>query len=140
MKKSIIIYDDYAHHPTEVASVLHTLKSVYADKRIVGIFEPHQISRLKLFVDDFAEAFKIADDIIVTKTFVGREIRKKIQPLDMSILKHKVGDKLVYIDSFDKVTDYVRASVKENTVIIVLGAGESYKLTKQLLSQFNQSI
>ena len=137
---SIIIYDDYAHHPTEVASVLHTLKSVYADKRIVGIFEPHQISRLKLFVDDFAEAFKIADDIIVTKTFVGREIRKKIQPLDMSILKHKVGDKLVYIDSFDKVTDYVRASVKENTVIIVLGAGESYKLTKQLLSQFNQSI
>ena len=93
-----------------------------------------------MFVDDFAEAFKIADDIIVTKTFVGREIRKKIQPLDMSILKHKVGDKLVYIDSFDKVTDYVRASVKENTVIIVLGAGESYKLTKQLLSQFNQSI
>ena len=128
----VLLFDDYAHHPTEVQSVLETLKKVYHKKRLIAVFEPHQISRLKLFVDEFSKAFSIADEVIITKTFVGREVLKDLKPLDISILKNKVGDKLVNIEEFDDVVKYILSAISGNEVIVVLGAGYSYKLTAQL--------
>ena len=130
--KGVLLFDDYAHHPTEVRSVLETLKKVYHKKRLIAVFEPHQISRLKLFVDEFSKAFSIADEVIITKTFIGREVLKDLKPLDISILKNKVGDKLVNIEEFDDVVKYVLNAISGNEVIVVLGAGYSYKLTAQL--------
>lgn len=130
--KGVLLFDDYAHHPTEVQSVLETLKKVYYNKKLIAIFEPHQISRLKLFVDEFSKAFSIADEVIITKTFIGREVLKDLKPLDISILKNKVGDKLVNIEEFDDVVKYLLSAISGNEVIVVFRAGYSYKLTAQL--------
>lgn len=133
---SITIYDDYGHHPTEIAAVFKALKDVYTDKTVVGIFEPHQISRLKLFVDEFVDAFKIPDVILVTKTFEGREARKHLTPMDMNILKDRVGDSFTYIEDFDDLAKYVKENYPSDAVIIVCGAGYSYKLTEKLVDYY----
>ena len=133
----VVLFDDYAHHPTEVKATLSTLKRVYADKKILAIFEPHQISRLKLFVDEFVDAFKLADEVIVTRTYVGREVLKQIKPLDINILTEKVGKKLSYIEGFDDIVKYVMGNLSDNEVIVVLGAGYSYRLTQKLNEALN---
>ncbi|MDO5440035.1 MAG: Mur ligase family protein [Erysipelotrichaceae bacterium] len=61
--KDSIFVDDYAHHPTEVKVTLEATRKRYPDRQIVAIFKPHRASRVKYFVDDFANALKIADKI-----------------------------------------------------------------------------
>lgn len=134
----IVLFDDYAHHPTEVSAILSALKRVYTTQKVIAIFEPHQISRLKLFVDEFVDAFKIADEVIITKTYVGREVLKHIEPLDINILTERVGEKLSYIEEFDDVEKYVMNNLSHNEVIVVFGAGYSYKLTQKLNASLNE--
>ena len=131
-ENGIVLFDDYAHHPTEIRAILNTIKHIYKTKKIVAIFEPHQISRFKLFIDEFVDAFKIADEIIVTKTYIGREISKNIEPLDIKVFIEKVKKKTLYIEEFNEVEKYVIDNLSNNEVIIVFGAGYSYKLTQKI--------
>ncbi len=68
----IMVVDDYAHHPTEVKATLAGARAAY-DKRIVVVFQPHLYSRTRAFVDDFAEALRLADEVIVTSIYAARE-------------------------------------------------------------------
>lgn len=136
-EKGTLLFDDYGHHPTEIKAVLQALKSIYAEKKLIAVFEPHQISRLKLFVDEFASAFELADEIIVTKTYVGREVLKNLEPLDIRILIDKVGDKLISIEEFDDVVKHILKEITGHEVIVVFGAGYSYKLTAKLKEAFS---
>lgn len=132
-----VIYDDYGHHPTEVNAVLSSLKKVYPDKTVVGIFEPHQISRMNLFFSEFCQAFQIPDVMILTKTFEGREAHKHLTPIDMDKIKKVVGDCFHYIEHFDDVTTYVMEHFPSNVVIVVMGAGYSYQLTEMLVKAYS---
>lgn len=132
--RGIKVYDDYGHHPTAISATLDTFKMCYPDRCIWAIYEPHQISRLKLFLEEFASALNKADKVIVTKTFVGREIHKKIQPIDMDLLIKRIDEgKAEYIEDFDDVAKNITSKVNPGDVIIVFGAGNSHKLTKGII-------
>ena len=129
----IMVFDDYAHHPTEVSAVINAFKLSYPDRRIIIVIEPHQISRLNLFFEEFSQALSLADYVIVTKVFLGREKHKKIEPIDINQIISKIGvHKAVYEEKFDAVLKHVTTIVKEGDTIVVLGAGESYKLTREI--------
>src|SRR5215813_10975053 len=66
------VYDDYAHHPSEVATQLRAVRPV-AQGRVVVIFQPHLFSRTRLFAREFAEALSLADDVVVLDVFGARE-------------------------------------------------------------------
>jgi UDP-N-acetylmuramate--alanine ligase len=132
--RGIKVYSDYGHHPTAIASVLDTFKTVYPDKTVYAVVEPHQISRLKLFLDEFADALNKADKAIITKTFVGREIKKNLQPVNMDLVLSKIdAGKASYIEDFNAVADRISSNAKEGDIIIVFGAGDSHKLTKMIV-------
>jgi UDP-N-acetylmuramate--alanine ligase len=138
--KGIKVFDDFGHHPTAIASVLDTFKTTYPNKKIYAIVEPHQISRLKLFPKEFITALNKADEAIVTKTYVGREINKNLEPVDMYSLINKVdGGKASYIEDFNNVADTISLKVSHGDIIIVFGAGNSHKLTKLIVQRLKNT-
>lgn len=132
----IKVFDDYGHHPTAIASVLDTLRATYPGTKIYAIVEPHQISRLKLFQEEFIDALSKADEAIVTKTYIGREINKNLEPVDMNsfISKVKVG-KASYIEDINEIADMISLKAKQGDIIVVFGAGNSYKFTKLIIER-----
>lgn len=137
----IKVFDDYGHHPTAIAAVLDTFRTTYPTKKIYAIVEPHQISRLILFQKEFIVALNKADEAIVTKTYVGREINKNLEPVDMNSLISKVDAcKATYIEEFNNVADTISLSARQGDIIVVFGAGNSHKLTKLIVERLKNII
>lgn len=134
-KKGISIYDDYAHHPTAIKRVLELCNEIKKGEVWV-IFEPHQISRILLMFDSFAQALGLADHVIITKTYIGREIHSGLVPLEANKWISAIGsDKALYIEEFDNVASFVCANAQPNDSIIVMGAGESFKISRLILEE-----
>lgn len=135
----IKIYDDYGHHPTAISAVIDTFKETYPKRRIVSIIEPHQISRLKMFTKEFIESFNKADKTIVTTSFLGREKHKITKEFNLEdIISQSCESKVSYIE-FDSVVQKVVEDTLEGDIIIVFGAGNSYKLTQQIVSNLERN-
>jgi UDP-N-acetylmuramate--alanine ligase len=137
----IKVFDDYGHHPTAIGAVIDTFKMTYPDKKIYAVVEPHQISRLKLFPKEFIEALNKADESIVTKSYIGREINKHLEPVDMeAFVSHVDAGKASYIEDFDKVASVLALKVRLGDIIVVFGAGNSYKLTQQIITNLKAHV
>ncbi len=134
-KKGIKVFDDYAVHPTAVASTIEAARQRYPKQRIWAVFEPHQFSRLKIFLKDFAKVLSLADEVIVTAIFPGREKDEglvKAQDLVKEISKNSE-----YIEDFKKIAERIKHQTKEGDLIIVFGAGKSYLLSRIILKDLN---
>lgn len=133
----IKIFDDYAHHHSQIFYNLSTLKNTIKDnEKIIAVLEPHLISRFRDNSKEFLDYMEIADYSIITKFFKSRE--EKLPDLDMNYyLKDR---KTKYIEKFDDVVKEVKDIVDNNPdntfYIVVMGAGLSYKLSQQLKQQF----
>jgi UDP-N-acetylmuramate--alanine ligase len=137
---AIKVFDDYGHHPTAIAAVLDTFRTTYPGKKVYAIVEPHQISRLKLFPKELIAALNKADEAIVTKTYVGREINKNLEPVDMNSLISKVdAGKASYIEDFNNVADTISLKARQGDIIIVFGAGNSYMLSKLIVERLKNT-
>jgi len=131
----IKIFDDFAHHPTAVATTLDSIKLSYPGKKVFAVFEPHQLSRTKLFFNEFAIALKKADRVIITNPFLGREANKNIEPVNLDMLCSEIDiNKAEYIKSSDKICSKLLNEAKSGDIIIVFGAGESYKLSRKIIN------
>ena len=136
--KEITIYDDYAHHPSAVIAVLKTLKQTFPDKKVLAIFEPHQISRLRMFLDEFTEGFALSDEFIMTKTFEGREAHKHLTPVNFEEVQAHCPKKIYYIEDFNEIVNFVTNGKLDYDIIVVFGAGYSYRLTNSLVAKFEE--
>jgi len=126
-KNGVLVYDDYAHHPTEIKATLKAVKSTFKDKRLTVIFQPHLYSRTKLLFKDFLSSFSGADTIIFLPIYAAREKRDKSissQKL-FQALKHK---NKFYFDSFGKALKFIKTDLKKGDVLLTMGAGDVYKI------------
>ena len=129
--KKVVIVSDYGHHPSEVRETLVAAREKFKNKRIWCIFQPHQKQRTFFLFNDFVKVFKSApiDKIIITDIYdvAGRE-NKEIE-VSSKDLSEKSG--ALYI-SKEEIGDYVKKNVLEGDVIIIMGAGDIYKLEESL--------
>ena len=128
-----LIYDDYAHHPTEIRSALAAAKKMFPDRDIVAIFEPHLFSRTKALFDEFAASFADADRVMLVPIYFAREED------DGSISSQMLGDaiaetgKKVFVGrSYDHVVDYISTTETTEAVIMTIGAGPVYTIAEKL--------
>jgi len=131
---SAFVYDDYAHHPNEIASTLASVKATKHNKNW-AIFQPHTYSRTKDHLEEFADVLSKFDNIILTKIYAARE--ENIYGVKEEDLVNLIKDKNKNIYYFENMLDaenFVRKSAKENDLIITIGAGDIYKLAKNLIS------
>ena len=131
------IFDDYAHHPTAVKATISAARARFPRSRLWLILEPHQYSRLRLFMSDFARVLKFADKVIVIPVFAGRE--KDVGGAGSADLVRLVGSKSTYQPDFDQVVRQVKQQSADGDIIIVCGAGRSYLLSRQILSGLKQT-
>ena len=120
------IFDDFAHHPTEVRASLSALKRLFPDKKIWVIFEPHTFSRTKKFLKDFALVFrKYVEKVIVVDIFPARE--KNTRMVSSQDLVLQIGSKGIYIGNLKEAVDFVSKNLPEHQVIVFMGAGKIYQ-------------
>ena len=122
------VYDDYGHHPTEVAATAKALNNKKFNKSWV-VFQPHTYSRTFNLLDDFAHALLSFDNIIVTDIYAARENNTyNISSKDLADAIIKLGKDAKYIPSLDDCASYLKENVKENDIVLTLGAGTVTKI------------
>ena len=126
--KDVVYIDDYAHHPKEIAATIESIKYLYPDKRIVGIFQPHLYTRTRDFADQFVDALKPLDEIILMPIYPARE--KPIPGISSGMLLRKMDTMNKYLCSADQVPDLVEALCPD--VVVTLGAGDIDRLVPVL--------
>jgi UDP-N-acetylmuramate--alanine ligase len=147
--KKITIVSDYGHHPTKVRVTLKAARERFPKRKIWLVFQPHQYQRTYYLFDDFVQVFKNAlrpvqqthrrqtqgkppvDNLIITDIFdvAGRE-EKKIKKLVSSkkLVAAINNKKTMYIPTIDKVYGYLKKNLRGREVVIIMGAGDIYKL------------
>lgn len=125
----ITVYDDYAHHPTEIKSTLSAMKS-FTDNEIVAVFQPHRYTRLQSLWNEFKTALNDADRIIVTDVYAASE--DEIEGINSEKFVSELSDAEYISGTISDVANKLLPTLKENTVVIGLGAGTITNLGKEL--------
>lgn len=129
---NVKVYDDYAHHPTEVKNTLNTAKEK-ADGRIIAVFQPHTYSRTFTLFDKFLTAFDNADIVLLADIYAAREKDEGIVSSDMlaeALCKKGIDAKNLH--TIEALADYIHNIMKPNDMILTVGAGTITKLNDLL--------
>ena len=127
------VFDDYAHHPTEIQATYNSLSNIKYNKSWV-VFQPHTYSRMKTLLDDFAKVLLNFDNIIVLDIYAARE--KNIYGISSEVLVDKLkalNKSVKYIPDFNECSDYIKRNVAKDDVVITLGAGTVTEISTMLI-------
>ncbi len=119
------VYDDYGHHPTEIGATLEGAKTT-CDQRLICVFQPHTFSRTSALADKFTEAFECADKVILTDIYAARETNES--GITSKKLAEMIGEKAAYGGDLDSTATLLNETVGEGDLVIVMGAGDIYKI------------
>lgn len=115
-----ILVDDYAHHPTEIKTVIETARQKYPEKTVVAVLIPYTLSRAKAFYKEFADVIKLADKAFVTEIEPAREKLEDYPGITSKmILDLTPGAEMISAETIDKLYDY------KNSVILFMGCKDS---------------
>jgi len=130
----MVIYDDYAHHPTEVRASIEAIKGLYLNKKLTVVFQPHLYSRTKALFADFAKCFHGADQIVLLPIYFAREDPdESISSGKLAEAICQAGDKAIAFTDFELAEGYLRGQTfGENDVFVTMGAGEAYKIADKV--------
>ena len=127
-QEDIVYIDDYAHHPDEITACIDTARSLYPDKKITGVFQPHLYSRTRDFADAFAESLEKLDELILLDIYPARE--EPIAGVDAKLIFNKVKIRAKKICS--KETVIQELSKSSNEVVLSMGAGDIDQLIEPI--------
>lgn len=133
----ITVVSDYAHHPSAVKETIKATKEFYPDRRVVVVFEPHQHDRTKKLFDGFVESFDHADLVVLSEIYdvAGREeLNTEVSSDDLvKAIKERLPEKeIYYTKDRNKAADLANSMLKENDVVIVMGAGDIYLIVESI--------
>lgn len=129
------VYDDYGHHPTEVAATIHAARELYPDKKIIVAFQPHTYSRTKELFGDFVAALALADRVYLAPIYAAREEDKgEVSSEKLAEAIVALGKEAVTTAGLDELEVALKESVKEDSVVLVMGAGPITKVAVKLTS------
>ena len=130
----IVLIDDYAHHPAELKASILSVKALYADKKITGIFQPHLYTRTRDFAADFAASLSLLDELILLDIYPAREA--PIPGVTSQIIFDQVTLANKHLIRKEELLDFLAQGSYE--VVLMVGAGNIDRLVepvKELLEQ-----
>ena len=131
-------YDDYAHHPTEISSVLSGVKNVHKNKEIVCVFQPHRISRVINLKKEFSKCFKKADTVLLCPIYTANEklrLNFTYHSFAKLIIKNS-NVKLIQVDNEKQLRSFIRQNAFGKKIYIGMGAGSISNWMKNLENIF----
>ena len=123
------VYDDYAHHPDELAATIEAVRTM-EHKRIVVAFQPHTYTRTKALFDDFVRELKKADYLVLAEIYAARE-RNTVGISSMDLKNMIPGS--VYCATLPEVTEHLKSIACEGDIILTMGAGDIFRAGEALL-------
>ena len=132
MVQGVSIYDDYAHHPTEIKATLQAA-SHCTYHELWCVFQPHTYSRTRAFLPEFAQALSLADHIIVTDIYSAREDDPgDISSVQLAEKLKKLGKDVIHISSFAEIEAHIKQNTVADDIVIVMGAGDVISISNSL--------
>ena len=136
----VVVVDDYAHHPTEIAATLTAAMSG-RHRRVVAVFQPHLFSRTRYLQREFGKALTLADEAIVTDIFPAREepepgVTGKL--IVNAYLAERPGGPVLYIPRLADVAAYLGPRLRAGDLLLTLGAGDVYRAGEQVLAALQE--
>ena len=138
--ETVLVMDDYAHHPTEIRATLDALRGAYPNRRLVAIFQPHLYSRTRDFLDGFASALAQADSLIVTDIYAARE-----QPIEgvhaadivNKAVTHNPNLPAMFLPDKQDIPAMLRDMAHPGDVCVFMGAGDIREQGERFLALLN---
>ncbi|MTD59070.1 UDP-N-acetylmuramate--L-alanine ligase [Amycolatopsis pithecellobii] len=131
------VYDDYAHHPTEVAAQLRAVRHAAGNGRVIVVFQPHLYSRTKAFSAEFAQALSLADEVVVLDVYGARE---EPEPgVTGALIAERIDAAGVHYEpAFDRVVPLAADLVKPGDLLVTMGAGDVTQLGPEILAELDR--
>lgn len=137
----VTLLDDYAHHPTEVAASLETVRQMYPGRRVGCVFQPHQASRTQVLLDELAASLHNADWAIVAEIYRAREgefCPGEITAADLAEKVRSSGVPVPEVFSADAILDSLNRQLRPGDVLITMGAGDIGKICHAFIDRFRE--
>jgi len=139
-RNGVLVIDDYAHHPTEIAATLAAARNAFPDRRIVIAFQPHLFTRTRDFAREFGAALSAADAVYLTEIYAARE--RPIDGVTSTLIVDALsasGGRLAWRGTRDELASALAAGVAPGDVVLTVGAGDVTKIGPALLDQLSRS-
>jgi len=136
--RGVTVLDDYAHHPTEIRVTIEAARSRYSPKRTWVVFQPHQYSRTRHLMAEFAESFSEADEILIPDVYQAREASGPLGRQASEELVSRIGRcgrRARYVESLSAVTEYLTNHVVDGDLVMTMGAGDVWKVADELVER-----
>jgi UDP-N-acetylmuramate--alanine ligase len=137
----VSVYDDYAHHPTEVAAALTAARTVVGEGRIIAIHQPHLYSRTQMFAGEFAESLESTADFTVVLDVCGAR-EDPVEGVTGALVSERFTDpgRVAFIADWQKAADFTASIARPGDFIVTMGCGDVYLLLPQLIESLNESV
>ncbi|TFD60208.1 UDP-N-acetylmuramate--L-alanine ligase [Cryobacterium suzukii] len=135
----VSVYDDYAHHPTEVAAALAAARTVVGEGRIIAVHQPHLYSRTRLFAREFAETLEaFADQTIVLGVYGAREDPEPGVTGALVSERFRDPSHVAYVPDWQDAADYLASIARDGDFVVTLGCGDVNRIVPQLLASLEK--
>ena len=137
----IVILDDYAHHPTEIKTTLEAIRAHYKPRKLWCVFQPHQHSRTRFLLQEFASSFGAADIILLPDIYFVRDSEALRREVNAAMLADRIvaeGGEARYLSDFDRIADQLCREAQAEDVIVTMGAGDVWKLADELVCRLGR--
>jgi UDP-N-acetylmuramate--alanine ligase len=129
----VSVYDDFAHHPTEVAAALKGARAVVGAGKLITVFQPHLYSRTRIFAQEFAEALALSDQVVITDVYAAREDPEPgITGVTIST-RFADSSKVHYVEKWEDTPAMAASLAGPGDFIITMGCGDIYRMVPELL-------
>ncbi len=137
----VTVLDDYAHHPTEVKASLDAIRQRYQPKRLWCVYQAHQYSRTRFFLDEFAAAFAEADKVLVPEIYFVRDSEASRHEVNAAILADRIrgrGTDALHLETFDEVCDCLEKQLCTGDLVVTMGAGDVWKVADEYIQRLGR--
>ncbi|HET6427008.1 MAG TPA: UDP-N-acetylmuramate--L-alanine ligase [Phycisphaerae bacterium] len=132
----ITVLDDYAHHPTEIQATLRAIRDQYRPRRLWCVFQPHQHSRTRFLLKDFARSFSMADEVIVPDIYFVRDSERERDHISSADLVAQIGlggGRAVYLKEFADIVEHLSGALTPGDLVVTMGAGNIWEVADDIV-------
>ena len=137
-----VVIDDYGHHPSECEVTLRAIRASMRPRRLICVFQPHQHSRTRFLLEQFAHAFGQADLVIVPEIFFVRdseEERRRISAADLVDRLRASGTTAMHAHPFQAIVEHLEEVLRDGDLVVVMGAGPVWQIGRSLVDRSSEA-
>ena len=138
-ERGVSVYDDFAHHPTEVEAALNGARAVVGSGKLITVFQPHLYSRTRLFAKEFAEVLAKSDEVVLLDIYAAREDPEPGVTGELILNSFSEPSRIHYVPNWDDASAKAAALANSGDFIVTMGCGDVYRMVPQLLQALKES-